>query len=108
MEAMGKRSFGDEAEALLGVALPIAAMEKQQCRGLGATRSKEIEPCPRRTAIGQIEMIRHAGAERLAAAYPIGEVSVAIGHLIELPRRNEDRPDRERLALRFEEFRRSA
>jgi hypothetical protein len=25
-------------------------------------------------------MIRHAGAERLAAAYPIGEVSVAIGH----------------------------
>jgi hypothetical protein len=53
-------------------------------------------------------MIRHAGAERLAAAYPIGEVSVAIGHLIELPRRNEDRPDRERLALRFEEFRRSA
>jgi putative restriction endonuclease len=30
------------------------------------------------------------------------------GTLIELPRRNEDRPDRERLALRFEEFRRSA
>jgi putative restriction endonuclease len=31
-----------------------------------------------------------------------------VGQLIRLPRRSEDRPDRERLALRFEEFRRSA
>jgi putative restriction endonuclease len=31
-----------------------------------------------------------------------------VGQAIQLPRRNEDRPDRERLALRFEEFRRSA
>jgi putative restriction endonuclease len=30
------------------------------------------------------------------------------GALIQLPRRPEDYPDRERLALRFEEFRRSA
>ena len=29
MEAMGARPFGNEAEALLGVALPIAAMEEQ-------------------------------------------------------------------------------
>lgn len=29
------------------------------------------------------------------------------GTLIDLPRRVEDRPDRDRLALRFEEFRRS-
>jgi len=29
------------------------------------------------------------------------------GTLIELPRRSEDRPDRDRLALRFEEFKRS-
>ena len=77
---MGERSFGDEAEAFLGVALPIAAMEEQQRRGAGVVRGEEIEPCPRRIAIGQIEMIRHAGAERLAAAYPIGEVSVAIGY----------------------------
>jgi hypothetical protein len=35
MEAMGEWSFGDEAEALLGVALPIAAMEEQQRRGTG-------------------------------------------------------------------------
>jgi hypothetical protein len=55
-------------------------MEEQQRRGAGAVRGKEIEPCPRRIAIGQIEMIRRAGAERLAAAYPIGEVSLAIGH----------------------------
>jgi hypothetical protein len=78
MEAMGERSFCDEAEALLGVALPIAAMEKQQRRGAGAVRGEEIESCARRIAIGQIEVIRHAGAEHLAAAYPIGEISVAM------------------------------
>src|ERR1700730_9607872 len=80
MEAMGERSFGDEAEALLGVALPIAAMEEQQRRGTGAVHGEEIESGPRRIAIGQIEMIGHAGAERLAAADPIGEVSVAVRH----------------------------
>jgi len=31
-----------------------------------------------------------------------------VGQLIQLPRRTEDYPNRERLALRFEEFRRSA
>ena len=31
-----------------------------------------------------------------------------VGQAIQLPRRNEDRPDREWLALRFEVFRRSA
>jgi putative restriction endonuclease len=31
-----------------------------------------------------------------------------VGQVIQLPRRTEDYPDRERLALRFEEFRRSA
>ena len=31
-----------------------------------------------------------------------------VGQAIQLPRRNEDRPNRERLALQFEEFRRSA
>ena len=64
---MGERSFDDEAEVLLGVALPIAAMEEQQRRGTGAVRSEEIELYARRIAIGQIEMIRHAGAQRLAA-----------------------------------------
>ena len=77
---MGERSFGDEAEALLGVALPIAAMEEQKRRGTLVIRGEKIESCARRIAIGQIEVIGHAGAERLAAAYPIGEVSVAIGH----------------------------
>jgi putative restriction endonuclease len=31
-----------------------------------------------------------------------------VGQVIQLPRRNEDRPDRDRLAIRFEEFRKSA
>jgi putative restriction endonuclease len=31
-----------------------------------------------------------------------------VGQVIQLPRRNEDRPDRDRLALRFEEFKKSA
>jgi putative restriction endonuclease len=31
-----------------------------------------------------------------------------IGQVIELPRRSEDRPDRERLAIRFEQFKKSA
>jgi putative restriction endonuclease len=31
-----------------------------------------------------------------------------VGHMIQLPRRNEDRPDRDRLARRFEEFKRAA
>jgi putative restriction endonuclease len=31
-----------------------------------------------------------------------------VGQVIQLPRRTEDYPNRERLALRFEEFRRSA
>jgi putative restriction endonuclease len=30
------------------------------------------------------------------------------GALIESPRRSEDRPDRDRLAIRFEQFKRSA
>jgi putative restriction endonuclease len=30
------------------------------------------------------------------------------GTFIEMPRRSEDRPDRDRLAVRFEEFRRAA
>jgi hypothetical protein len=34
----------------------------------------------RRIAIGQIEMIRHAGAQRSAAVQPIGKVPVAIRH----------------------------
>jgi hypothetical protein len=80
IEAIGERSFGDEAEALLGVALPITAMEEQQSRRPAAICGEEIESCARRIAIGQIEMIGHAGAERLAAADPIGEISVAIGH----------------------------
>src|ERR1700746_2134389 len=63
MEAMCERSFGDDAEALLGVALPIAAMEEQQCRGTGAVGGEEIESRARRIAIGQIEGILHAGAE---------------------------------------------
>jgi predicted nucleotide-binding protein len=57
-----------------------AIRNEQQRRGTGAVRREEIESCARRIAIGQIEMIRHAGAERLAAAYPIGEVSVAVRH----------------------------
>jgi hypothetical protein len=80
IEAMGERSFGDEGEALLGVALPITAMEEQQHRGAAAARGEEIESCPRRIAKDQIEMIRHAGAERLAAAQPIGDIPVAICH----------------------------
>lgn len=31
-----------------------------------------------------------------------------VGQVIELPRRNQDRPDRDRLALRFERFKRAA
>ena len=31
-----------------------------------------------------------------------------VGQAIQLPRRNEDRPDRDRLALRFEQFRKAA
>jgi putative restriction endonuclease len=31
-----------------------------------------------------------------------------VGQVIELPRRNEDRPDRDRLALRFERFKKAA
>ena len=31
-----------------------------------------------------------------------------VGQLIQLPRRNEDRPDRDRLALRFEQFKKAA
>src|ERR1700746_3487143 len=80
MEAMGERSFCDEAEALLGVALPIAAMEEQQRRGAGAGRGKEIESRARSIAMSQSEMIRQGGAKRLATADPIGEISVAIGH----------------------------
>jgi len=80
MKAMGEGSFGGEAEALLGVALPIAAMKKQQRRGAGAVRGEEIEAGARRIAIDEVEMIRHAGAERLAAAQPIREVSVAFRH----------------------------
>src|SRR5215469_18385631 len=76
MEAMGKRSFGDEAEALLGVALPVTAMEEQQRRRTGAARREEIEFRARRIAIDQVEMVRNAGAERLAAAQPISEILV--------------------------------
>ena len=31
-----------------------------------------------------------------------------VGQVIELPRRSEDRPDRDRLAIRFEQFKKSA
>jgi putative restriction endonuclease len=31
-----------------------------------------------------------------------------VGQVIQLPRRSEDRPDRDRLALRFEQFKKSA
>ena len=31
-----------------------------------------------------------------------------VGQVIDRPRRNQDRPDRDRLAIRFEQFRRAA
>ena len=77
IQTMGERPFGNEAEAILGVALPIAAMEEQQRRGGGAVRGEEVEPRTRRITIDQIEMIRRARAKRLAAAQPISEISVA-------------------------------
>ena len=43
METMGKRSFGDEAEALFSIALPITAVEEQRRRRAGAVRREEIE-----------------------------------------------------------------
>jgi putative restriction endonuclease len=36
------------------------------------------------------------------------ELKGIVGQLIQLPRRNEDRPDRDRLALRFEQFKQAA
>jgi hypothetical protein len=53
-------------------------MEKQQRRCTGAFRGEEIEAGARRIAVDQIEIIRHARTEHLAAALPIGEVPVAI------------------------------
>jgi hypothetical protein len=47
--------LGDEAEALLGVALLITAMEEQQRRRAGTIRGEEIEPCPGRISIYQVE-----------------------------------------------------
>src|SRR6516225_6518728 len=78
IEATGERPCGDEAEALLGVALPITSMEEQQRRGAGVVRGEEIKAGARRIAIDQIEMIRHAGAKRCAAARPLGEIPVAV------------------------------
>ena len=43
MEAVGERSFGDEAEALFGVALPVAAMEEQQRRSADTVRGEKVE-----------------------------------------------------------------
>src|SRR5215469_5065370 len=43
IEATGERSFGDKAEALFGIPLPIAAMKEQQRRCAGAVRGEEIE-----------------------------------------------------------------
>src|SRR6516162_3265940 len=77
---MDERPFSNKAEALLGVTLPVTAMEEQQRRGGGAVRGEKVESRTRRIAIDQIEMIRHAGANRFAAAQPIGEVPVAIRH----------------------------
>jgi putative restriction endonuclease len=31
-----------------------------------------------------------------------------VGHMIDRPRRNEDRPDRDRLAIRFEQYKKAA
>src|SRR5215469_1506716 len=78
MVSVGEWSLGNEAEALLGVTLPIAAVEEQQGGCAGTLRGEEIKAGARRIAINQIEMIRHAGAKRLAAALPIGEIPVAI------------------------------
>src|SRR5262245_37454677 len=80
IEATGEWSFGDEAEALLGVTLPIAAVEEQQGGCAGTLRGEEIESGARRIAIDQIEMVRHVGTERLAAAQPISEILIAIGY----------------------------
>src|SRR6516162_3265700 len=77
---MDERPFSNKAEALLGVALPVTAMEEQQRRGGGAVRGEEVESRTGRITIDHIEMIRHAGANRFAAAQPIGEVPVAIRH----------------------------
>src|SRR6516164_3057168 len=80
IKAVGEWSLGNETEALLRVALPIAPMEEQQGRGASAIRGEEIEASTWRIAVDQIEMIRHPGAERLAAAQPVGEVPLAICH----------------------------
>jgi hypothetical protein len=54
---MGERSFGDEAEPLLGVALAVTAMEEQQRRGASAIRGEEIEPSAGRIAIDPMDRI---------------------------------------------------
>jgi hypothetical protein len=69
MKAMGEGSFGGEAEALLGVALPIAAMKKQQRRGAGAVRGEEIEAGAGRIAIDEVGMrVRSASLRRSQSA----------------------------------------
>ena len=72
IKAVGEWSLGNETEALFRVALPVAAMEEQQRCGAVTARSDEIKSFARRIAINLIEIIRHAGTERLAAAQPVG------------------------------------
>ena len=45
---------------------------------------------------------------RETPAFPLTGVSLYSRLLFEMPRRSEDRPDRDRLAVRFEEFKKSA
>src|SRR5215469_831476 len=80
IDVTGEWPFGDEAEPILGVALPVTAMEEQQGQGASVVRGEQIEAGARRIAIDQIEMIRHAGAERFATPQPIGEIMVAMYH----------------------------
>jgi putative restriction endonuclease len=39
---------------------------------------------------------------------PFLELGLIAGQVIQLPRRNEDRPDRDRLAIRFERYQKAA
>src|SRR6266480_3833522 len=62
IDAMGTRPFRDEGKGLLLIALPIAAMNKDEQRRLRRTGWEIVKAGPRPGAIGDVEL----GAARCA------------------------------------------
>src|SRR5258705_12911113 len=79
VEARRHRAFRQEAENLLGVALPIAAMEEHEQGCIRGAIAENVDPVALARPIAQVERIGMAFAQARAALRPLRDPGGAVG-----------------------------